>query len=236
MIPVREGEHNEELRYALRSIAAHVPHRTIWLAGHRPSWVRGVGHIPVPQVAGRKWANTRANRAAACQHPEVAERFVLWNDDMFALQPVGEIPVWHRGPVTAVIGDYRQNGQVGWTRNPYLSGLLSTLTWLRARGHDEPLSYELHVPLPVHKTLFADTLRLAETLGVEAPHIRTLYGNLHQLGGTEIGDVKIMDRATLPPANAVFVSTSDHVFNHGAVGQWIRRRLPQPCRYEQPTD
>jgi hypothetical protein len=43
---VRPGNRNEELRYSLRSIAAHLPHRRVWLAGFCPSWVRNISFIP----------------------------------------------------------------------------------------------------------------------------------------------------------------------------------------------
>src|SRR5690606_41501940 len=38
VVPVREGPVNEQLRYALRSWTANLPHRQVWLVGGRPTW------------------------------------------------------------------------------------------------------------------------------------------------------------------------------------------------------
>lgn len=98
--PVRPGTINEELRYSLRSLA-NVPHGRVWIAGHRPPWARGVGHIPVPPQA-TKYLGSTANLRAAVEHPEVAEEFLYFNDDFFVMTAVQEVPALHRGPVDRV--------------------------------------------------------------------------------------------------------------------------------------
>lgn len=238
VFPVRPGDSNEELRYSLRSLAKHVPHHRVWIAGYRPSWVSGeVGYIPVHQYAPRtrKWANARANRWAACHHPEVSEQFYLFNDDMFVMQPVSEIPVLHRGRVTDVIRRYKDRGiqPARGAKGSYLRGMIETLAVLRALGIHNPLSYELHIPLPVTKHGLAAAIDIGEQAKIEVPHIRTIFGNLYELGGVETEDVKIKDLDSVPPDDAVFVSTTDASFRHGQVGEWIRARFPDPCRYER---
>lgn len=230
VFPVRPGDDNEELRYSLRSVAAHLPHGRVWLAGHKPAWVSDeVGHIPTVQD-GSKWANSRGNRLAACRHPGVSEEFVLFNDDMFVMQPVGRVPVWHRGPVTDVIAHYRG---VPRRRQQYLTGMVETYRWLRTLGFDSPLSYELHAPLPVTKTGLAGAIELAEQAGLKTPHVRTIYGALAGIGGEQHEDVKIHDMSAVPPEGAVFVSTTDRSFERGRVGAWVRERLAWPGRYER---
>lgn len=228
VFPVRPGDENEELRCSLRSIAAHLPHGRVWLAGHRPAWCSAeVGHIPVAQ-AGSKWANSRANRLAACRDADVSEAFVLMNDDFFVMQPVDELPVLHRGPVTQVLRGYHPGA-----RTPYVAGMRATADWLRRRGVEEPISYELHAPMAVTKTGLAEVLALAEASGIEAPHVRTMFGNLHAVGGEQAADVKVHALDETPDDDAVFVSTTDASFARGQVGGWIRERLAQPCRYER---
>ncbi|WP_406425861.1 hypothetical protein [Streptomyces sp. NBC_01589] len=154
VVPVREGAVNEQLRYALRSWAAHLPHGRVWLVGHRPQWAAGVGHIPTRQ-AGTKYQNTTVAVRAACEHPDVSERFLLCNDDFFAMHPVEEMPVFHRGPVRRVEAYYaaRASGK-------YLRGMRETRELLESLGHPEPLSYELHVPLPVDRAGMLNVLEL----------------------------------------------------------------------------
>jgi hypothetical protein len=75
VVPVREAPTNQQLRYALRSWAAHLPHGQVWIVGHKPVWLNGVRHIPTRQT-GTKYANTTTAVRAACEHPEVSDTFL----------------------------------------------------------------------------------------------------------------------------------------------------------------
>ncbi|MGJ3558831.1 hypothetical protein ACR6C2_07580 [Streptomyces sp. INA 01156] len=50
------------------------------------------------------------------------------------------------------------------------------------QGCPDPLSYELHVPLPVEKTPMLHALDTGRHLDVL--HKRTAYGNLAEIGGS----------------------------------------------------
>ncbi|MEU8870438.1 hypothetical protein AB0D24_04595 [Streptomyces javensis] len=225
VVPVREGAANEPLRYALRSWAAHLPHRRVWIVGYRPRWVANVEHIPTRQT-GTKYENTTLAVRLACENDEISETFLLANDDMFVMHPVTEMPVLHRGPVRKVEAYYasRANGK-------YLRGLRETRDLLVELGHPDPISYELHVPMPVQRAGMLTALGQARHLDVV--HKRTLYGNLAGLGGEQIRDVKILHRAPRGYGpDSPFLSTMPDSFAAGHVGQFIRRAFPKPCRYE----
>ncbi|MFJ2205934.1 hypothetical protein [Streptomyces microflavus] len=227
VVPVREGATNEQLRYALRSWAAHLPHGRVWVVGHLPAWAVGVRHIRTRQT-GTKYQNTTAAVRAACEHREVSESFYLANDDMFVMHPQPDgMPVLHRGPVRTVESYYaaRASGK-------YLQGLRETRDLLVELGHPDPLSYELHVPMPVAKSGMLSALDVGRHL--DAVHKRTLYGTLAQLGGEEIADVKILHRAPRGYGpESPFLSTMPDSFGAGHVGQFIRRAFSTPCRYER---
>jgi hypothetical protein len=221
--PVRPGNDNAELRYSLRSLV-NLPHGQVWIAGHRPPWLRGVGHIPVrPQPT--KYQGSTANLRAAVEHPGVAEEFLLFNDDFFVMKPVEVMPVLHRGPVARVEQYYARRA-----KGAYLRGLRETRDLLAELGHRNPLSYELHVPMPMTKTRARETLETGQHLDVL--HKRTLYGNLHAVGGRQIGDPKILTRAPRFPREAPFLSTMPDTFAHGAVGAFIRAQFAEPSPYE----
>lgn len=226
VVPVREGATNQQLRYALRSWAAHLPHGRVWIVGYRPPWLTGVEHIPTMQ-RGTKYANTTLAVRKACEHPDVSEQFLLCNDDFFVMQPLPEqMPVLHRGPVREVERYYasRANGK-------YLRGLRETRDLLVSLDHPDPLSYELHVPLPVSKAGMLEALDIGAHLDVL--HKRTLYGNLAGLGGERIDDVKVLHRGPRFPRDSTFLSTMPDSFTNGMVGAHIRRAFPRPCRYER---
>jgi hypothetical protein len=223
---VRPGDMNEELRYSLRSLV-NLPHERVWLAGHRPSWVRGVSHIPVTQE-GTKYQNSTANLRAACESADVSESFILMNDDFFICQPVAFVPPLHRGPVDSVEAYYASRG-----RGLYLRGLRETRDLLATLGYPSPLSYELHVPMPMTKKRVREMLKVGGHLPVL--HKRTLYGNLFELGGAQIPDPKVLTRSPRFPRDAVYLSTMPDTFANGQVGAHIRATFPHPGPYETGT-
>jgi hypothetical protein len=221
--PVRPGNTNQELRYSLRSLA-NLPHGRVWIAGHRPPWVRGVGHIPVP-AQPTKYQGSTANLRAAVQHPDVAEDFILMNDDFFVMTPVEEVPILHRGPVDRVEAYYASRG-----RGLYLQGLRDTKALLASLGYPAPLSYEVHVPMPMTKARVREALEVGGHLPVL--HKRTLYGNLFGLGGKQVQDPKVLTRGPRFPRDGAFLSTMPDTFASGAVGSFIRGKLARPGLYE----
>ncbi|WP_432034584.1 hypothetical protein [Streptomyces antibioticus] len=221
---VAQGDGNEELRYSLRSLAAHLPHGRVWIAGYRPAWVSDtVGHIDTAQT-GSRFQNSTGNLRAACEHPDVAEDFVYFNDDFFVMQALEAVPVLHRGPLAEVIASTPSS--------LYRRGASATQMHMQRMGlADEGplLSYELHVPLPVVK---ADMLAALDAgRGLPVLHKRTLYGNLCRIGGVQTADVKVKAYDDVGP-DGPFVSTSDASFAGGRVGERIRAAFPVPCRYE----
>ncbi|MTE20275.1 hypothetical protein F0L17_14385 [Streptomyces sp. TRM43335] len=226
VVPVRELSVNQPLRYALRSWAANLPHRRVWIVGYRPTWAAGVEHIPTVQD-GTKYQNTTAAVRAACEHPEVSSTFLLCNDDFFVMDPVEEMPVLHRGPLRQVEAYYATRGN-----GKYLRGLRETRDWLTSLGHTDLLSYELHVPLPVEKKAMLAVLDAGAHLDVL--HKRTAYGVINGLGGEQVEDVKVMHRGPNFPRHIPFLSTMPDSFSNGSVGTLIRRSFARPCRYERP--
>lgn len=228
VVPVREGAVNRQLRYALRSWEAHLPHRQVWIVGYLPQWAHGVRHLPLHQGGRTKYANTTAAVRRACEHPEVSARFLLCNDDFFVMQPVGEMPALHRGPVREVEAYYASRAS-----GAYLAGMRETAALLTDLGYPDPMSYELHVPLPVEKTLMLQALDAGQRLNVV--HKRTLYGTIAGLGGEQIEDVKILHRAPHGYGpESTFISTMPDSFTNGHVGQFIRKAFTAPSRYEIP--
>ncbi len=225
VVPVRQEAIAAQLRYALRSWVANLPHRRVWIAGYRPSWLTGVHHLPVPQN-GTKYRNTTLAVRMACEHPDVSDEFLLCNDDFFVMQRVDRMPVLHRGPVREVLEHYTRRGHNG----RYVHGMRTTLDLLAGLGFEEPLSYELHVPLPVTKSGMLHALDVGA--GLDVLHKRTAYGVLNQLGGDRIDDVKVLTRNAFPQGSG-FLSTMPDTFAAGAVGRHIRAAFPRPCRYER---
>lgn len=230
---VREGDDNEELRYSLRSLR-NVPHGQVWIVGYCPSFVKNVNVVPSPQHWS-KYVNSTRNVLAACKHPDVSDRFLLFNDDFFILRRVDEWPVFHRGPVADVVADYyRRFGPLKWNDH-YRRGMEQTAAILERWGFADPLSYELHAPMAIQKDLMVEAVMRAveEDSSIVALHKRTLFGNYARVGGRATQDHKMSGMERTWGDNQLFVSTEDSAFRRGAVGRRLRARFPEPSPYER---
>lgn len=224
---VRPGHVNEELRYSLRGLA-HVPHGEVWIVGHRPEWVTGVRHIFVAQQNPLhfKYENGTANLIALAEHGP--ERFALFNDDFFCVEPVMGMPLpAHRGTLRALAAD--RPGRYG-------QMLLATAALLAEGGNPAPLAYTLHKPLIMSRDGLQLTLNhgLRARAGNEPLSWRSLYGNLMRLGGEYEPDVKVHAHGPIP--DGAWLSTSDASFKYHRIGKLIRAALPVPSPYEVVTE
>jgi hypothetical protein len=211
---VKRSRHNEELRFSLRSLT-NLPHGNVWVAGHTHRWLTNVGHIPVDQNPGQKWASQARNLSAACKHPGVSETFVMFNDDFFVMKPTDRVPTLHGGPMEPLV----KRGNMEWRRR-----------FRETFEHCGPgaLSYDgIHVPMVFDKARLADVL---DDIGTRLL-FRSVYGNRYRVGGSRVANAKVSGE-TEPP-DSLFLSTSDRSFKHYPVGKHIRDRLPDPSPYEQ---
>lgn len=224
VIPVRPGDRNEQLRYALRTLQ-NTPHGTVWVAGHVPPWVRNVRPLPRTQELSAQ-ENSSANLLVAASQPEMADEFLLWNDDFYLLRPVQRVPLVHRGPMTAK--SYPQG-------NRYGRYAARTLEVLRRLGHSAPLWYEAHVPMPFRRAELEEALSRVRALGEKPPllMLRSLYGNASGAGGERIQDVKIHSEwQSWDPEGETFLSTTERTFAEHPAGAYVRDLYTSPGPYE----
>lgn len=229
---VKPSERNEELRYSLRSVAANLTHDRVWLSGYTPTWAANVGSIANDQTTS-KHGNALGNLLAACRHPDVSERFVLMNDDFFVTAPVETVPTLHRGPIAGVLADYKRQFPRGSRYTEAMAETLDTLrSWSIVGG--EPLSYEMHAPMVIHKAAMIEVIERARrcAIDVERIHNRSLYGNVARLGGEQVDDVKVYTRQPISPLPKPFVSTHDGSFRAGWIGRVLRSKFREPGPYE----
>ena len=213
-----------ELKYSLRSLS-NLDHGKVFIVGGRPQWVTNVHFLEKPQLA-TKYADAGAAIKLACETSEVSDPFILMNDDFFVMERLDKVPELNRGRVRDVMQVYRDR----FGESSYLTGMQNTLKQLEFWGYEDPLSFELHVPIVVHKRIWLK----AREMKVHVPtwHIRTAYGALAMMRGETIKDVKVLARHH-PLPDGPFVSTSDETFRYGTAGRLLRRRFPDPSPYEK---
>ena len=206
---VRPGERNEELRYSLRSLV-NLPHERVWVIGHKPSWITAVEYV---RGNGERSPQHNAirNLLLACDAVE-AERFVVFNDDFYVMEPVPQVPLWHAGPLS-------QAARTG--------PLRLALKRLLALGLPQPVAWSLHIPIVVQRRKLAAIL--SGLTGRSVPEWRTMYGNLSGERGEQAPDVKLRRRSD-PVPSGPFLSSSDHTFP--ALARLLAGRFEAPSPYE----
>lgn len=177
------GGENEELRYSLRSVVDSFPDANVWIVGGIPKWYSG-DKISIEQNAG-KWANAINNLVAIIESKDIPEEFILMNDDFFITKKIDSIKHYHEGPILDKIEKYNELKM-----DPnYVKKLGHTYARLQRMGVDNPISYETHTPMTMLKE------RLSEIMQYCPPSLwRSMYGNVHQVGGEQIKDVKVYYR------------------------------------------
>lgn len=223
--PVRPGDDNPELMYSLRSLEANYPHDRVWIIGHKPAWLTDVEYIP--GNFGDYHSNVYNNIRLACEHPDIAEDIVIFNDDFFITEPITDIHTLYRSSLTEHL-DLPRVKRGGWWK----ASLETTQVCLQAHGIADPISYELHLPFPCSKTLMAETLTLFQHVTPDnPPQWRTLYGNLHNIAGRRHRDVKAYHQAQL---HRPYHSTEDRSF--AGFASQLAHLFPNPSRYELETE
>lgn len=229
VIPVREGDNNEELRYCLRSIDQNMPHRNIIIAGYKPKWIQNVTYIAQPMLSENKYRRVAMNIMAGATAPEISDWFILFNDDMFVLDPLRELAPFHRGPMIEMITQ-------GMDKAPkQRDSMLLTYNALIHAGIKQPLNYELHMPMIMNTggLLAVEPILRSMKLWRTPIQLRSFYGNIHHIEGEQMADTKLHDRGVFEyQPHFPIISTTDETFNHGLAGEEIRARFDRKCRYE----
>lgn len=223
---VRDGDRNEELRYSLRSLK-NIPHDKVFVVGYTPKWVTGVTSINRDQMRYTKYQNSTANVLAAALNPMVSDDFILMNDDFFFLRPMKEVPIYHRGRVLDVIEEYKARPKAN---KEYLDGMIATYELCKAWFSNDPLSYELHIPMVFNKQKFLDMWGAGKH--IHPLHKRTLYGNMWNIGGEKMADTKITFRKREANASE-FLSTDDASFATLGQQKQLNKLFPNKSEYEK---
>jgi hypothetical protein len=201
---------NEELKYSIRSVVESFPDSNIWVVGGKPDWYVG-NYINVEQKES-KYKNAVENLKTISTSDQISESFVLMNDDFYIIKKIDKIENFHGGYLLNKINLYQKlNGNSQYTRK--LSG---TYKKLKALGFENPLDYELHVPMIMEKEKLKIILELIDQF-----LWRSIYGNKFEVGGTEMQDVKVytsgplvLKSYNLNIDSHTYLSSADSSFNN----------------------
>lgn len=220
---VREGERNEELRYSLRSLR-NLPHDDVWIVGHKPSWVRDVRYIRGNVETRGPSHRALGNLSRACDGVPW-DRFAIFNDDFYVMEPLTAVPSLHAGPLS---------GRIAQAAGSYKRQLETAYALMSGWGMGL-LAWTLHIPLVVTKHRLAQAIavcRVTSEAKRVLPEWRTVYGNLWSVPGDMAEDVKVRTRRD-PIPSGPFLSSSDQSWP--LVRGLLAARFPDPSPYEAAT-
>jgi hypothetical protein len=222
----RDGE-NEELRYSIRSVLLSFPEAKVWVVGGKPKWYSG-NHVFLEQD-NNKYVNAVNNLKAVCNTPDISDNFILMNDDFFIIKKIETVEQFYNGLLSEKIDKFiKITGS-----SMYIKKLITTNNKLNKLGFTKPLDYELHVPMPMHKAGLLYILN-------EYPEClwRSMYGNLFNVGGSQMEDVKVYKnkrhaaRSAQITKNSIYLSTEDTGLTI-MVDNIFKQLLTNPSPYEQ---
>jgi len=141
----------------------------------------------------------------------------IFNDDFFVLSPIKKVVVAHKGELESQL-------RLHAGRSDYYSrALRDTFEFLQKHGVDKPLNYELHIPMnmKVSRRLYYEAMIRDEVKRGKRLLMRSIYGNLEDIGGIRMEDVKNPDKYS----DKIFLSTSNKSFVSDHIGEYVRRTL-----------
>lgn len=215
----RSGE-NEELRYSIRSVVKHATYDNIWVIGSKPDWYIG-NYIEVDDI-GNKFDNITNCYRVLPSIGALSDDFVLMNDDFFILKPLGKMPIFYDGTLSDKIDKHISVSGM----SQYARVLIKAKKELIKQGIKDPLCYDIHVPMVFNKSMLSYM-----EYSNNAP--RSMYGNIYNLGGVQIKDVKIYKNNSEFNINeSHFISSEDNSFK--LIEEELHNLFPQPSIYERP--
>lgn len=220
----KPGQHNEELRYSIRSAVANLPHDNIWVIGGKPDWYTG-NFIKTNRKID-KYDTVRENLRTACNDPRISDDFILMNDDFFIIKPVLGTEVWHHGQFPSdddLIIMAKENG--------YFTLMQDTKDLLIYLGIEKPINYELHIPMVMNKNKLKNILDISRLW-------RSVYGNIFTVGGIAIEDVKIridsldtLEKNNYNVSSLAYISTEDNTCKV-VIKNILSKMFPEASKYE----
>jgi hypothetical protein len=221
----RSGE-NEELRYSIRSAVKNLKFDNLWIVGGKPSWYSG-NYIKVDQTKN-KYTNATNNLKALTQSEQISESFILMNDDFYILNKVSDVPYMH----SKTLDDKIKARENLFSGNSYIKLLKQTLVSVSKKTNGPVLDYELHVPMIMEKKKLLHALKFRGLW-------RSIYGNLFEVGGIEITDVKVYAESSPFYSNSYkvdtlkydYLSSNDDSFET-VKEKVLEKRFPDKSAYE----
>ena len=216
---------SDELRYSLRSVAAHVSGvRNVVVCGDKPAWYRG-DFVPSPKRAiGRwsKWVDSFDKLQAMIDSPLISDRFLWMYDDTFILRPTS----------TYALSVPRFQGQL-------CQGKVPTSDWQQGRSNTARVLQERGLPTRNYSTHYVTTYEkhklqrvLDEYRNQQPLLIESLYLNQADADSQPIGNMLQYIRKPASDWRTSFATVLNLGAFSGEPAAAIRNQFRKRCSQE----
>lgn len=175
---------DNELRYALRSIEKNcINVDQIWIIGERPAFLsNAIRHIPFLDSSVFPATNIMNKILRVCQEPELSEKFLFSNDDIFInkLLDIELMPYLYQGNLART--RHRDGNYAATISNTFSVLNLSDLPYLH---------FDIHTPIIYSKNLFPEIMHYFDWSINHGYAIKSLYCNTAKIPPTPYIDNKI---------------------------------------------
>lgn len=213
---------NNELRYSLRSLK-HMEHDRVFIVGECPDWAVNVCHIPAEDPYEDQPQLNVQHKLRTLLSTDVSDDFILMNDDFFILRDM-KPQYEYRGPLADTV-----------SKN-YASGSYHDAIKNAHAMYPDGLDYSLHTPFVYNKDKLRQALDAVQDKNIV---LRSVYGNMHEVGGFHATDVKIYGADQfLSYWNVMGFEGIDCISISDSLGlsidfrEWIANYYPGPGVYE----
>ena len=224
---------NNEIKYSIRSVERHVPHRNIVIVGELPHFLnrKKIIHISVSDKDSNKLKNAINKLMYACRDPRISKDFVLMNDDFIFTQDIDGLYSYTIGTLDNAKKKHTTKGGY------YFRAICDTLDILNEEGYDT-INYEVHYPMIINQQKFLRMIKM-HPYWKQLPFLfRSVYGNMYRIPSYEVEDFKFYIRGFRfkdfvdKVEKWGFVSTDNQVVMRSEFQEWIKKRFPHSIYYE----
>lgn len=219
---------NLELRLSLRSVEKNINPDRVIVCGTDPGFlskeVEFIPNEPIKKEYDNAWG-IKENLLSLCENENTPDEFVLFNDDLFALQPAAGFPHYHKGELRAAMARIKSG--------VFYGHLLATVTLLE-KSRLPTKHFDGHWPITYDKRKLAEIIEAQDWNVPLGPTIRSLYCNTLGIEGELAEDIK----AIWPQKDwevfcfgKKFVSVQDESFDRKC-REFFRDLFPDKSKYE----
>lgn len=210
---IRTSKPTEELRHAIRSLTANIPHRELYTAGAQIPWLN-CHHITVP-LTGHAFTQAYTILRAILACDDLTPDVIIADADMYALLPMPNLPAHHCGKLADLPPRSASRAR-------------AIAATIKHTSPDVPCR-DMHIPTLVNRAQLADQLDALPL--AEHQRERILWRTLHAGGDPTYHPDAKARTATEPIPSEDWLSTNPASFA-GIAGAYIRQAFPHPTPWE----